>query len=115
MAEIRKWMPQSMAASIEALFRLLGRPAPQFRKATLCLKKIIKALCSYIKPKLGKLINTRIMTVSMTEEMIYHLTAELDHWNSRRKYLTIRQGSQLLGLLEHAATYVVWANILFYR
>ena len=114
MAEIRKWMPQAMAASIEALFRLLGRPAPQFRKSALCLEKIIKALCSYKKTQLGKVINTRTMTVSMTEERIIHMTAELDHWHSRRKSFTIRQGAQLLGLLEHAATYVVWAKFLFY-
>ena len=67
MAEIRKWMPQAMAASIEALFRLLGRPAPQFRKAALCLEKFIKAMCSYTKTQLGKVINTRTMSVSITD------------------------------------------------
>ena len=103
-----------MAASIEVLFRLLGRPAPQFRKAALCLEKFIKAQCSYTKTQLGKVINTRTMSVYMTNERITHMAAELDHWHSRRKSFTIRQGAHLLGLLEHAATYVVWAKFLFY-
>ena len=35
MAETKNFMPQAMAASIEALFRLLGRPDIQYRKADL--------------------------------------------------------------------------------
>ena len=49
MAEIKKWMPQAMAASIEALFGLLGRPKNKFRKAALCLEKFVKATCLYKK------------------------------------------------------------------
>ena len=54
------------------------------------------------------------MTVYMTDERVTLMAIELDHWHSRRKSFTIRQGAQLLGLLEHAATYVVWAKFLFY-
>ena len=42
------------------------------------------------------------------------MTIQLDHWHSKRKYFTLKQGAHLLGLLEHASTYVVWAKFLFY-
>ena len=70
MAKIRKWMPQAMAANIEALFRLLGRPEIKFRKSALYLEKCLKTICSYKKIQLGKLINIRTMNVSMTNERI---------------------------------------------
>ena len=54
MAETRKFMPQAMAASIEALFRLLGRPDSKFRKAALCLDKFVKSTCSYKKNSWAK-------------------------------------------------------------
>jgi hypothetical protein len=113
MAETKKFMPQAMAASIEALFRLLGRPDIQYRKAALCLEKFVKATCSYNKTQLGKVINTRTMKVSMTKERIEKMTIQLDHWHSKRKSFTLKQGAQLLGLLEHASTYVVWEIFCF--
>ena len=53
------------------------------------------------------------MTVQMTSEMTKKLLKEIEHWHDHRCYFTIRKGARLLGLLEHAATYVVWAKFLF--
>ena len=78
------------------------------------MEKFVRAKCSYEKVQLGKCINTRTMTVRMTEEMTKKLVRELDHWHGQRKSFTVRQGARLLGLLEHAATYVIWAKYLFY-
>ena len=78
------------------------------------MEKFVKAKCSYTKVQLGKLINTRSMTVQMTVEMTSKLLKEIVHWHGHRRSFTIRQGARLLGLLEHAASYVIWAKFLFY-
>ena len=49
-----------MAASIEALFHLLGKQEPKFCKAALCLEKFVCETCSYTKIQLRKVINTEV-------------------------------------------------------
>ena len=114
MAEVRLFMRLAIVASIEALYRIFGRPQTEFRKSPLSMEKFVRAKCSHEKVQLGKRLNTRTMRVSMTPEMTAKLLKELDHWHGQRKSFTVRQGARLLGLLEHAATYVVWAKYLFY-
>ena len=54
------------------------------------------------------------MAVSMTKERFDKMTAQLDHWRSKRTSFTLKQGAQLLRLLEHASTYIVCAKFLFH-
>ena len=103
-AETRAFIFVAMAASIEALFCIFGRPQPELRKSPLCMEKFVKATCSYEKVQLGKLTNTRTMTVHMSTKMTAKIIMEIDHWHSKRRSFTIRQAARLLGLLEHAAT-----------
>ena len=114
MADVFSYMCLAIVASVEALYRIFGQPQPEYRKSPLSMEKFMRAKCSYKKVQLGKCINTRTMMVCMSDDMKQKLMIELDHWHSQRKSFTVRQGARLLGLLEHAATYVVWAKYLFY-
>ena len=96
MAEIRAYICLAIVASIEALFLIFGRPMPEFRKSPLSMEKFLQAECSYEKIQLGKLINTRTMTVQMTPEMTAKLVKELDHWHSQRKSFTVRHRRQTI-------------------
>ena len=104
MAKTRAYIGLAIVASIEALFRIFCHPQPEFRNSPLSMKKFLQAMCSYEKIQLGKILNTRIMTVCMTDKMTAKLVIELDHWHVNCKSFTIHQGATLLGLLEHAAT-----------
>ena len=114
MAEIRQYIRPAMAASIEALFRLLGYPDQDLRKSPLCMEKFLLAVCLYVKVQLGKEINTRTMTVHMSSKMFDKLLQDINNWHSHQKSFTILQAAKLLGIIEHAASYVIWAKFLYY-
>ena len=46
MADIKARICQAMAASIKALFILLGRPKTEFRRCTIDMDKFLALLCS---------------------------------------------------------------------
>ena len=54
MAETRKFILFSMAASIEALFLIFGRPQIELRKPPLCMGKFVECKCLYEKVQLEK-------------------------------------------------------------
>eukprot|EP00957_Ditylum_brightwellii_P163582 12454838-Ditylum_brightwellii.AAC.1 len=60
-AEIPERMEQAMAASIEALFILMGFTEPHRRMIAICMGKNIAAMYSYKKQQLGIRLNTRAM------------------------------------------------------
>eukprot|EP00957_Ditylum_brightwellii_P210146 15364609-Ditylum_brightwellii.AAC.1 len=64
-AEIPIRIKQAMAASIEALFILMGFPEPHRRRNAVCMEKFLAAMCSYEKKQLVIRINTRVMVVGM--------------------------------------------------
>ena len=53
------------------------------------------------------------MTVHMSTKMTAKVIVELDHWHRKQRSFTIHQAAHFLALLEHAATYVIWAKFLF--
>ena len=70
MAEVRGYMSMAIVASIEALFRIFGRPQPEYRKSPLSMEKFLEAICSFQKIQLGKNTNTRTMIATFTIQKI---------------------------------------------
>ena len=102
-----------MAASIEALFMVLGPDMPTIRRSNLSMDKFYQATCSYEKTQLGVLIITRIMRVSLPPEKFQELSEILAHWHSFRKTFVIKEAATMLGRLDNAAGVCDWARFLF--
>ena len=80
MAHIRSRMLSAMAASMEAIFLVLGKdPKLPTRRSALSLDKFYHAVCSWEKIQLGNLVKTRTMTVSSAPEKLEHISTTLQH------------------------------------
>ena len=66
--QTRDNMKHAMAASIEALYIILGFPDIKTRQNPLSLDKYFESVCSHERIQLGILINARKMTLSLTEK-----------------------------------------------
>ena len=64
-------MKQAMAASIEALHIILGYPETDIRQNSLSLDKYYESTCSFERIQLDITINTRRMTLALTEKKDY--------------------------------------------
>ena len=67
-AQTKLLMKHAMAASIEALYLILGYPETDKRQNPLSLDKYFESIWSYNSIQLGININTRSMTISLTEK-----------------------------------------------
>ena len=113
MADLRRFILQAMAASIEALFRIFGFPAEVIRRVPLSLDKYYHATCSTQKEQLGLLVDTHLMIVKLPSSKREKIFTMLSHWHAGRKSFTVLQAAQLLGSLEHVTTVAPWMRYLF--
>ena len=60
------------------------------------------------KIQIGNLVDTRRMVVSFPDEKIKKMRSTLEHWHRNRRSFTLKQGAQLLGTLEHLASWCPW-------
>ena len=103
----------SMAASIEALYMVLGYPDITARQDALSLDKFLQSICSYQRDQLGVLINTRSMTIGLAEQKRLTMIDELTHWHQGRRSFTLLQGVTLCGSLEYWSNTSRWGRFLF--
>ena len=114
MADIRKHMPTCMAASIEALFQVMGLLLEKVRRSPLSMDKFSAFPCSWEKTQLGLHINTRAMSIALPTDKLLRLVSTLTStWHTARKSFTLLEGVTLLGHLEHACTVCPWGKYLF--
>ena len=114
-AQIRSVMPHSMAASIEALYIILGFPDVQIRQDPLSLDKYFESICSFQRIQLGISLNTRTMSLRLTEKKRLSMLEELSHWHKKRKSFTLLQGVILCGSLEFWANSSPWVRFLYHQ
>ena len=69
--QTRNQMKRTMAASIEALHIILGYLDIDIRQNPLSLDKYYESTCSFERIQLGITINTRKMTLALTEKKDY--------------------------------------------
>ena len=69
----------SIAASLEALYMVLGYPDITARQDALSLDMFLQSICSYQRDQLGVLINTRSMTIGLAEQKRLTMIDELTH------------------------------------
>lgn len=113
MADIKHKLIPALAASIESLFIILGFPDEEHRKNCLSIDKYIMSMCSFIRVQLGILLNTRTLTINLSDKKRSKALATITHWHGKRKSFTIRQVAQLLGDLTHISATTRWGRFLY--
>ena len=103
----------AMAASIEALYIVLGYPDLEKRQSPLSLEKYFESICSYMRIQLGIQLNTKLMSIALTDDKRLAMVAELSHWHKKRRGFTLMQGVTLCGNLEFWANTSPWARFLY--
>ena len=94
-AQIREVIPHAMAASIESLYIILSHPEVDIRQDALSLDKYFESVCSHKRLQLGIDIDTRKMSICLTEKKRLSMLDELSSWHKKRKkfYFTSRSYS----------------------
>lgn len=113
--QIRELIKHAMAASIEALFIILGFPETEKRQNPLSLDKYFESVCSYERIQLGMNVNTRMMSVGLTEKKRLSMLDELSHWHNKRRSFTLLQGVILCESIEFWANTSSWIRFLFHQ
>ena len=110
-ADIPQYMRRTIAASIMALFELLGYPTLNVQIA-LSLNKFLGKY-SHERKILGFWVNSRTMTVEILPSKREEIVQELASWRTKQSY-TLREAVQLLGVLEHMSRYTKWGRVWFH-
>ena len=87
----------AIAASIEALFLVLGFPDEPIRQNPLSLDKYLQSLASFSRIQLGRQVHTRRLSVGITEIRRTGMVTELSNWPKKRKSFTLMQGVKICG------------------
>jgi hypothetical protein len=104
---------QVVAASIEAVFILLGPSNLRFRQDPVSFDKVIEMVVSYLNKVLGHIINTRTLTMEPPDEYIDEvLTTLTTTWGNHRRRFDTHMASELAGKLNHIALTAPWLQYL---
>ena len=114
-AQVREIIKHAMAASIEALYIILGFPETEKRQNALSLDKYFESVCSYERIQLGINVNTRTMSIGLTDKKRLSMLDELSHWHKKRKSFTLMQGVVLCGSLEFWANTSTWVRLIYHQ
>ena len=114
-AQTKEFMKHAMAASIEALYMILGYPDIKKRQNPLSLDKYFESVCSYTRIQLGISLNTRTMMIYLTDKKRMAMLDDLSHWHKDRKSFTLLQGVILCGCLEFWAITSPWIRFIYHQ
>ena len=112
-AQIRDLIKHALTASIEALQIVLSFPDLERRQNALSLDKYFETTCSYKRIQLGINVNTRTMTVGLTDIKRIAMLDELSHWHTKRRSFTLLQGVILCGSIEFWSNTSPWVRFLY--
>jgi hypothetical protein len=104
LADVKAHMHQALASGFEATFTIMGHPCPSLRPVAVNLDKLEELVVSPLQILLGLLVNTREMTVAISDEF-RNETLELitTTWHHRRESFTVKELELLVGKLGRIA------------
>ena len=106
-------MEQAVAASIKAIFILLGDSDIEHRQDPISFDKLEGMVISYANKVLGQIINTRRMDVETPPEFITDTINEINKtWHQRRQQFTLSEAEIIAGRLGYIAETNPWLKIL---
>ena len=104
---------QAVAASIEAIFLLLGESDLDKRQDPISFDKMEEMVVSYSNKILGQIINTRQMEVETPPEFIAETLKLLrTTWHPRRKRFTVSEAEILAGRLNYISETAPWLKFM---
>lgn len=93
LAKVKAYMHQALASGFEATFTIMGHPCPSVRPVPVNLDKLEELMMSPLQILLGLLVNTREMTVSISDVLALLTTT----WHCRRESFTVKELELLVG------------------
>ena len=104
---------QAAAASIEAIFILLGNSDLRRRQDPISFDKMVEMIVSYLNKVLGHIINTRTLTVGVPDEFLNETIQSLSTtWGPHRREFSVQEAAELAGKLNHIAITAPWLKFL---
>jgi hypothetical protein len=104
---------QAIAASIEAIFILLGESNTALRQDPISWEKLHELLVAPTKRILGLVLDLHRMTVGTPAEFISATIALLGStWGAHRRTFKVREAEELAGRLNHIAFGAPWLKYL---
>jgi hypothetical protein len=110
-ADVGKFVFRMVAASVLALYILLGFPRPEVPNAVSQDKLV--TLYGPVRKFVGYTVNTRSLEVQLLPRKRVKIINLLREWITRRTFLLL-DAAHLLGLLEDAARYNKWGRAWFF-
>ncbi len=101
---------RALAASIEAIFIILGQSDTDRRKDPVSFDKMCDLVVSHFTKILGLQFNLRKMTVGPPPEFIAETLRHLKKFHRGRRQFEVKEMSELLGRLQHIANTSIWLN-----
>ena len=109
----RQRIEQALAASIEAIFILLGESDLFRRQDPVSFDKCVEMIISHINKVLGHMVDTHRLTVSTPDSFIEEVVDMLNTtWGKHRRSFSIKEAEELTGKLNHAAITAPWLKFL---
>ena len=109
----RQRIEQALAASIEAIFILLGDSDLMRRQDPVSFDKCVEMMISHINKVLGHMVDTRRLTVSTPESFLKEVVDMLNTtWGEHRQAFTVKEAEELAGKLNHVAITAPWLKFL---
>ena len=103
---------QAIAASIEAIFIVLGDSDLLSRQDPISWDKLFEMVISFSNKILGLDINTRQLDVGPPAEFLQRTISKLQAFHSHRKAFTVSEMTELVGLLGYIASSCRWLRHL---
>ena len=103
---------QAIAASIEAIFIVLGDSDLLSRQDPISWDKLFEMIISYFNKILGLNINTRQLDIGPPDEFLQRTISKLQAFHSHRKAFTVSEMTELVGLLGYIASSCRWLRHL---
>lgn len=109
LATDRAQMEFTLAALIEAIFVVMGKPDTQIRQCPLAMDKWVDLTIGPRQVMLGLIVDTTAMTVSLPEAYISEVLVLLNTtWHPGRRSFTVQEAQTLTGKLGHIAEGAHW-------
>jgi hypothetical protein len=110
-AEVKEFFPLTVAASILALYLLLGQPGPNHRDPVSWEK--FEAKLTHRRKAKGFIVDTRRMEVSIPDYKRDQVVELLALWTHKECY-TLLEAAELLCLLNNLSEICRWARPRYY-
>lgn len=106
MADTRGWIPHTLAAAAEAVYKIMGRPCLRLRPCAIAIDKWQELVISHRQVLLGIMWDTREMTVSTTakyRQEVLDLVKTRWSWRTVGQTFNVSEMEKLVGKLGRIA------------